>query len=50
MLSEYSLCLVTFLQILFLQDGYSTRHQDIIMTNLLDFTTIQTLASIILIV
>jgi hypothetical protein len=40
--------LVTFLSIWFVQDGYLTQHQDIIMTNLLDFTTIRTLASIIL--
>jgi hypothetical protein len=40
--------LLTYLQILFLQDGCLTRRQDITMTNLLDFTTIQTLASIIL--
>lgn len=48
--SEFSLCLVTFLQIWFAQDGHSTQHQDIIMTTILDFTMIQTMVSIILIV
>jgi hypothetical protein len=42
--------LVNMFEILSLQDGYSTQLQGIIMINLLDFTTTQTLDSIILMV